>query len=367
MIVKDESHCIERCLRSALPYIDCYAIVDTGSTDHTVDVVRHTLGQLPGRIDSHKWTGNFSVHRNQALKLASTQLRQFDRSRGWLLFLDADEEILSPTLSLQSELSEGLDALAWYAVSDEYRYLKIAGARYKPDLRWHGTIHEHLRGFSSGKLKVLTGARIAYSAQSRRRRDSSYVSTDLTLLGRSLAANPTDFWTLFYMARTFETKGEFATALDLFNQAKQHVDDEEQSFQSDWGRFRCADAVSATRSIALHVAKEMIDSNSPRRAEPFIYLAGIALDNGQTTEARALANAARACRTPIGTTMYDAGANTWKPYWILAISWKSRGNQRRYVRYLADALQFDSIPEPVRALLCADLEDILDKTSSDRR
>ena len=33
MIVKDETHVIERCLRSVAPFVDRYDITDTGSTD----------------------------------------------------------------------------------------------------------------------------------------------------------------------------------------------------------------------------------------------------------------------------------------------------------------------------------------------
>ena len=37
MIVKDETHCIERCLESISQYIDYWIICDTGSTDGTQD------------------------------------------------------------------------------------------------------------------------------------------------------------------------------------------------------------------------------------------------------------------------------------------------------------------------------------------
>lgn len=46
MIVKDEAAVIERCLESALPLIDRYLIVDTGSTDNT---------KIPGRFLSRPW------------------------------------------------------------------------------------------------------------------------------------------------------------------------------------------------------------------------------------------------------------------------------------------------------------------------
>ena len=40
MIVKDEEHCIERCLESMYKHIDTWVICDTGSTDKTKEVIQ---------------------------------------------------------------------------------------------------------------------------------------------------------------------------------------------------------------------------------------------------------------------------------------------------------------------------------------
>ena len=52
MIVKNEAAIIERCLAALAPYIDCYVICDTGSTDDTVERIRGFLDQhgIPGVI-----------------------------------------------------------------------------------------------------------------------------------------------------------------------------------------------------------------------------------------------------------------------------------------------------------------------------
>ena len=40
MIVKNESKIIRRLLESVAPYIDCYCICDTGSTDNTIEIIQ---------------------------------------------------------------------------------------------------------------------------------------------------------------------------------------------------------------------------------------------------------------------------------------------------------------------------------------
>ena len=69
MIVKDESHVIERSLASAKPLIDYWVIVNTGSTDGTQDVIREFLKDIPGELHERPWK-NFGYNRTEALELA---------------------------------------------------------------------------------------------------------------------------------------------------------------------------------------------------------------------------------------------------------------------------------------------------------
>ena len=41
MIVKNEAHVIQRCLRSVKPYLKHWVVVDTGSTDGTQEAVAY--------------------------------------------------------------------------------------------------------------------------------------------------------------------------------------------------------------------------------------------------------------------------------------------------------------------------------------
>ena len=52
MIVKDEARIIERCLAAATPWIDSYAILDTGSTDGTPELIRSHFeaADIPGEV-----------------------------------------------------------------------------------------------------------------------------------------------------------------------------------------------------------------------------------------------------------------------------------------------------------------------------
>lgn len=90
MIVKDEEKHLPRCLESVEEFIDELAIVDTGSSDGTLDIIRKFDEDNPDikvQLKESPWQKNFSLHRNESIQLATGH---------WLLFIDADEEIVTP-------------------------------------------------------------------------------------------------------------------------------------------------------------------------------------------------------------------------------------------------------------------------------
>ncbi len=78
MITKNEAALIKDCLESVQDFVDEIIIVDTGSTDNTIEIAR----QFTDKIHDFKWNDDFSAARNESLKLAKGD---------WILVLDADE------------------------------------------------------------------------------------------------------------------------------------------------------------------------------------------------------------------------------------------------------------------------------------
>lgn len=68
MILKNEAGNIAKTLASARPYIDCWTIVDTGSTDGTQEIVQRELRDVPGALHEEAFV-DFATTRNRALEL----------------------------------------------------------------------------------------------------------------------------------------------------------------------------------------------------------------------------------------------------------------------------------------------------------
>ncbi len=78
MIVKDEKANLNSCLESVRALVDEIVVVDTGSTDRTMEIAL-SHGAI---IHSYPWNNDFSSARNESLKYATGE---------WILILDADE------------------------------------------------------------------------------------------------------------------------------------------------------------------------------------------------------------------------------------------------------------------------------------
>ncbi len=80
MIVRDEEKYLADALASIKDVVDEIVIVDTGSTDKTVEIAK----SFGAKVEIHSWKDNFSLHRNQSLAMAT---------KDWMMIFDADDRL----------------------------------------------------------------------------------------------------------------------------------------------------------------------------------------------------------------------------------------------------------------------------------
>ena len=84
MIVKNEEYSIPQTLRSVKGFVDEIVVLDTGSTDRTVEIAK----EFGAKVYHFQWCNDFSAARNESLKYVQGK---------WVLVLDADE-VLTPSI-----------------------------------------------------------------------------------------------------------------------------------------------------------------------------------------------------------------------------------------------------------------------------
>ena len=201
MIVKNEALTLPRLAASVAGNVDFCTIVDTGSTDATVDIARR-LFPVPGQFLEDEWHG-FGAARNVATRAAAGH-------SDWLLFLDADET-----------LDGGIDRSLLRADADGFALARRSGGvlvwlpRLVASARpwaWKGRTHEHL-GLEGGRAPRFSRAQtpsITHHGDGGSRADK--YERDLALLDADWHDNEGDPRTAFYIARTYDDMDRFEEA-----------------------------------------------------------------------------------------------------------------------------------------------------------
>lgn len=91
MIVKNEEKNVSQCLNSVKDFVEEMIILDTGSTDSTVEIAK----QLGAKVYNYQWQNDFAAARNEALKYVNGE---------WVLILDGDEELIPEIIPEIKEL-----------------------------------------------------------------------------------------------------------------------------------------------------------------------------------------------------------------------------------------------------------------------
>lgn len=140
MIVKNEEANLARCLDSVAGLVDEVIIVDTGSTDRTVEIA----SEYTEKVSSHAWRDDFADARNDSFSRATME---------YCMWMDADD-VLEETqrdgfLQLKQTLPPETDVvmMRYHTAFDEggrptFSYYRERLVRNSPEYRWAGEVHE---------------------------------------------------------------------------------------------------------------------------------------------------------------------------------------------------------------------------------
>ncbi|WP_084665174.1 TPR domain-containing glycosyltransferase [Thermanaeromonas toyohensis] len=218
MIVKDEAENLPRCLESARGAVDEVVVVDTGSSDGTPEVA----AAFGARVLHVSWTDDFSAARNVSL----------DAARGdWVLWLDADEELVDPGAVRESveragEVSGFLLTVVNFIGTDTPGPDAVANPslrlfRNRPEHRFSGAIHEQIAAAvaATGPLGWCPARINHYGYLLRSVLKKAKVERNLGILERMARENPRDSFTRFNLGVEYTRLCRWEDALREFQAA----------------------------------------------------------------------------------------------------------------------------------------------------
>ena len=243
MIVRDEEEFLEECLSSVGNVADEIVVVDTGSTDRTVQIAE-SHGAL---VYTHNWNDNFSEARNKSIDLAKGD---------WVLILDADERLdeASKSVILDAVRDDRYDLYrvcqrSW--TSDSHGPDIVNNQTYRlwrnrPYYRYRGRVHESITGAikeSGGNTAALHAVihHLGYRPETARKRCKYQRNT--RLVQAELEQRPHDLHYIYHQAMEFYVNGELDKALPFFEQAAALISPEQETaptIYADLSSIQCS-------------------------------------------------------------------------------------------------------------------------------
>jgi tetratricopeptide (TPR) repeat protein len=220
MIVKDEEIMLPRCLKSVQDLVGEMIVVDTGSTDRTVEIAQ----QLGAAVYHHPWKDDFADARN-----ASLQHAQGD----WILVLDADETLMPACLPTLEAALKSPNCLAVTFLREEIGaqqnpYSLVCRLfRRHPQIQFQRPFHETIDDGITAlmqqephweiySLSTPAIAHDGYKPEAIAQRQKSDRAE--RIMGRYLKAHPQDTYMCSKLGALYVTQGQNALGITLLKQ-----------------------------------------------------------------------------------------------------------------------------------------------------
>lgn len=226
LITKDEERFITDAIVPLLDVCDSTVVVDTGSTDRTIELAK----ELSCHVLERPFEDDFSDARNAALDYVQTD---------WVLFIDADEQFepsqaaaLPELLATVDEDVLGLRVLRYnfFPTGGFYVSPELKLFRNRPDVRYRRKINESVAesiAEAGGRIELapvlLNHFGHTRPVAAQRRKAAFYID----LMEAQLVDNPADAILHAYIALILRTLGRFEEALERSERAL--------ALQGDWG------------------------------------------------------------------------------------------------------------------------------------
>jgi len=230
LIVKNEERDLPRCLQSIETVVDGVVLVDTGSTDATLEVA-HRATSHP--VFSRLYTGasrqdsagdwklwDFSKARNVFVQEIE------ERGADYVLWVDADDELLTPEALRRAFYWDQYDVFGVQVESSGSRWTHHRVWKTGQGIHFEGRCHEYPT-YGGHSSFVLMDTVVHHHAEPGEGENSN--ARNLRILLEEFAENPSPR-TAFYLANTYRDAGQYAEAIPWYEKRIALA----RSYQDEW-------------------------------------------------------------------------------------------------------------------------------------
>ncbi|EGW41171.1 glycosyltransferase family 2 protein [Desulfosporosinus sp. OT] len=321
MIVRNESAHLANCLESVKDKVDEIIIIDTGSTDDTLNIAQ----RYTSNVFTYPWHNNFSDARNFAIEHASGD---------WILALDADEEVqCQASFSFHSLIAKENDKEAFLLPllnpildsTEEYNSFYVLRLfRNNGNYKYFGKIHEQVTIQDQQKVGLAVEPILKHKLLPLKLRHQKR-NRNLHLLKKALQDDPHNPFLHYYFGVEWLMLGKAGYALPYLQKAYSRLSDDQLLFRAPTLKYllvclralgRLDEALSLCLETSLHY---------PNFTDIF-YLGGLLLEEKEEYHvALKWFNHAINCGKPPALFSHLTGSESFLAYYHLGFCYEKVG------------------------------------------
>lgn len=333
MIVKNEERILARCLASVKPYINTWCIVDTGSSDATMEVAREALSGIPGELHERPWV-NFGHNRSEAFDLAKGKA-------DYMLVIDADDELVV-------DGEDPFDGLSGPCYSFKIQHQNLEHYRaqlFRSDLPWRyeGALHEYATCGQDVYPTPLSHVSMRVNRDGARAQDRLRYAKDIELLSRELHKKPDDARTVFYLAQSYRDAGQYGLAARMYERRAALGGWAEEAYVAKVEEARCRAKLNEPREEILSRLMYAM-AMRPHRGEAPCELATHCRLAGLYALAKSFAEMAAKSDPGADVLFVDKSVTDWRAFDELALAEYYTGNYQSSADICEMLLQGGKLP-----------------------
>lgn len=268
LMIKNESKIIERCIERALECVDAVSILDTGSTDDTVEICKTFLEKCgkPFKISVEPFK-NFGYNRTVSFEKAVEFCKElnWDANITYAMTVDADM-IIKPS----DTFKDFVLSVPGYIAIQKNGSLKYYNNRFmRCSYNWKciGVTHEYWGGDPVEKIpfEVFHIDDVGDGGCK-----SDKFERDIRLFTEDLKNDPNNGRTHFYLAQSYKDFGNFEEAIKNYQIRIKLGGWYEEIWFSHYQIAKCYESLKQPEEMEYWALKAF--KLNPRRSEPLYYL-----------------------------------------------------------------------------------------------
>lgn len=220
VLVKNEERLIERCLQHLAPAVDEIVVIDTGSTDRTIEIAE---GMPKVRLIHHEWKNDFSEARNAGLAAITTD---------WVIWVDGDEILFPEDVPYVREIAGLFDETPLPPILQICQNNSVNGGvtpdfsqvrmfSTKRGLHYRGKVHEQVTTvegdiYHSDVIKAMVRLRVQHDGyEPLIVQQKAKLQRNLTLLEEMVREEPHNPAWWYFLGRETLGSGDKEKALEI--------------------------------------------------------------------------------------------------------------------------------------------------------